>query len=80
MDEPKKLRVNVNARTWTNIGVVQRAFSISSVSVWKDRNGVSIELEGTSKENLNARTKFRLSAEESKALAQLLFAVNHEAK
>lgn len=79
MDEPKKLKVNVHARTWTNIGLVKRVFSVSSISVWRDQNGVSIELEGTSQENLNARTKFRLSAEESKALAQLLFAVNHEA-
>jgi len=79
MDEPKKLKVNVDARTWTNIGVLKRAFHISSVSVWRDQHGVSIELEGNSYENLQARTKFRLSAEESKALAQLLFAVNYEA-
>jgi hypothetical protein len=78
MDEPIKLKVSVDARTWTNIGVVKRAFSISSISVWRDQYGVSIELEGISYENLNARTKFRLSDEESKALAQLLFAVNHE--
>ncbi len=78
MGEPKKLKVSVDARAWNIVGEAKRAFNISSISVWRDRHGVRVELEGISEKNLNSSTKIRLSPEDSKALAQLIFAVNHD--
>jgi hypothetical protein len=78
MDESRKLNLSVNARTWINMGNAKRAFDISLISVSRDQHGVSVEFRGSSAESLESRMKIRLSPDDSRAMAQLIFGVNHE--